>query len=218
MIARSIIRVACLLIAVVLLAACAEKRAPGHGVYMLIDTSGTYTKELEKARQIINVILTRLYPGDAFAVARIDSGSFSEKDIIAKVIFDERPSLANQQKRQFKEQIDDFVKTVKPARYTDITGGILQGTEFLKEKKLGTNTIIIFSDMQEELDKRYKRDLAFELKDYNVIAVNVVKLKSDNFDPKKYLERLEVWETRIQEGGGNWKVTNDLDQLEKIFQ
>ena len=44
---------------------------PGHGVYMLIDTSGTYTKELEKAQQIINVTLAKLYPGDSFAVDRL---------------------------------------------------------------------------------------------------------------------------------------------------
>ena len=39
-----------------LLAACSsdDKEVPaghGHGVYMLIDTSGTYTQELEKARR-----------------------------------------------------------------------------------------------------------------------------------------------------------------------
>ena len=62
------------------------------GVYMLLDTSGTYAQELEKAQQIINFTLSRLNPGDSFAVARIDTGSFSEKDIVAKVTFDDRPS------------------------------------------------------------------------------------------------------------------------------
>ncbi|MEX2327872.1 MAG: VWA domain-containing protein, partial [Pseudomonadales bacterium] len=66
-----------------------------RGVYLLLDTSGTYTEELEKARQIINYLLSILESGDSFVVARIDSGSFSEKDIIAKVELDSRPSAAN---------------------------------------------------------------------------------------------------------------------------
>jgi len=63
-----------------------------RGVYLLLDTSGTYTQELTKAQQLINYMLAMLEPGDTFAVARIDSGSFSEKDIVAKVVLDGRPS------------------------------------------------------------------------------------------------------------------------------
>ncbi|WP_455366713.1 hypothetical protein [Kaarinaea lacus] len=204
---------------ILLLAGCGggESRAPGHGVYMLIDTSGTYTKELEKAQQIINVTLAKLYPGDSFAVARIDTGSFSEKDIVAKVTFDDRPSMANHQKRLFKEEVDKFVKTVSPAKYTDITGGILQATEFLNEKGTGKKTILIFSDMKEELEEGYKRDIAFELKGFDVVAINVTKLRSDNIDPKEYMARIDNWEARVVAGGGTWRVTNDMDQLEKIF-
>ncbi|MCK4910269.1 MAG: hypothetical protein KAR83_01440, partial [Thermodesulfovibrionales bacterium] len=43
------------------------------GVYMLFDTSGTYTQELDKAQSIINYLLGTLAPGDSLAVARIDS-------------------------------------------------------------------------------------------------------------------------------------------------
>ena len=205
---------------VLLLVGCGgggESKAPGHGVYMLIDTSGTYTEELEKAQQIINVTLAKLYPGDSFAVARIDTGSFSEKDIVAKVTFDERPSMANHQKRLFKEEIDKYVSTVRPAKYTDITGGILQATEFLNEKGTGKKTILIFSDMKEELEEGYKRDIAFELKGFDVVAINVTKLRSDNIDPKEYMSRIENWQARVVSGGGTWRVTNDMDQLEKIF-
>ena len=52
------------------------------GVYMLLDTSGTYADEIGKAQQIINYTLAQLEPGDSFALARIDTGSFSEKDIV----------------------------------------------------------------------------------------------------------------------------------------
>lgn len=191
---------------------------PYHGVYMLIDTSGTYTKELKKAQQIINVALSKLYPGDSFAVARIDTGSFSEKDIVAKVTFDDRPSMANHQKRLFKEQVDKFVKHVVPAKYTDITGGLLQAIEFLNEKNTRKKTILIFSDMKEDLERGYVRnDIKFDLKNFDVIALNVTKLNSDNIDPKEYMSRLDNWKFRVESGGGNWRVSNDMDQLEKVF-
>jgi len=189
-----------------------------HGVYMLIDTSGTYTKQLKKAQQIINIALTKLYPGDSFAVARIDSGSFSEQDIVAKVTFDDRPSVANHQKRMFKETITKFVKTVKPAKYTDITGGILQAVEYLNEKNPRKKTILIFSDLKEDLKEGYVRNVNLKMKGFSVVALNVTKLQSDNYDPQKYLDRLEDWQFKIEGGGGAWKVTNDMDQLEGIFK
>ncbi len=184
---------------------------------MLLDTSGTYTKELKQAQRVISFSLLKMKPGDSFAVARVDTGSFSEKDIIAKVTFEDRPSRMNQQKRAFLEKIDKFVKSVKGSAYTDITGGILQATEFLNERNPGKKTILIFSDLKEELRKGYKRDIDFQLQGFKVIALNVTKLRSDNIDPKEYLDRLENWRSRVEEGGGEWKVINDLERLESLF-
>jgi len=189
-----------------------------RGVYMLMDTSGTYTKELRQAQKVINYILSQLGPGDSFAVARVDTGSFSEKDIVAKVTFQDRPSATNQQKRVFREQIDKFVKTVKGSAYTDITGGILQGIEFLNEAETGHNTILIFSDLKEELRKGYKRDIPLSLNQYSVVALNVTKLRSDNVDPKEYLDRLANWRSKVESGGGKWRVINDMARLEKILK
>ncbi len=198
------------------LTACGEPAPTNKGVYMLLDTSGTYTKELKKAQMIINVILARLNPGDSFAVARIDTGSFSEKDIVAKVTFDERPSVTNREKRNFRDRIDKFVRKVKPAQYTDVTGGILQASEYLNEKKPGRKVILIYSDLAEELKKGYVRDrIQLPLDGFEVIALNVTKLGSDNVDPRKYLGRLDKWESRVNSGGGKWKVINDMDRLEK---
>ena len=198
------------------LAACDEPVAQNRGVYMLMDTSGTYTEELRKAQQIINAMLTRLDPGDSFAVARIDTGSFSEKDIVAKVTFDDRPSMANKEKRQFRDTVGQFVKSVKPARYTDITGGILQASEYLNEKNTGKKVIVIFSDLAEDLQKGYVRDISLPLDGFEVIALNVTKLRSDNIDPREYLNRLSEWQSRVESGGGQWRVVNDLDGLDKL--
>ena len=202
---------------VFLLTACGEPVNRNTGAYLLLDTSGTYSNELEKAEHIINYTLTKLGPSDSFAVARIDTGSFSEKDIVAKMTFNDRPSTANQQKRQFSERIAAFTGSVKSAPYTDITGGILQGIEYLNEKGTGRKVIFIFSDMKEELMEGYVRDVPLELDGFEVVALNVTKLRSDNVDPKQYLERLEDWKSVVEAGGGSWRVINDLDRLEKLL-
>jgi len=202
-----------------LLSACSNTAGPTNsGVYLLMDTSGTYTKELGNAQKLVNVMLVKLEPNDSFAVARIDTGSFSEKDIITKVTFNDRPSEANRQKRHFREAMDMFVKNVKPSRFTDITGGILQAAEYLNEKGSGKKTILIYSDLKEELPEGYVRDIPFQLEGFDVIALNVTKLHSDNVDPREYMDRLEEWQRRVEEGGGSWRVINDMDRLERILQ
>lgn len=196
---------------------CSESGPQNTGVYLLMDTSGTYTKELGEAIKLVNVILVKLEPSDSFAVARIDTGSFNEKDIVAKVTFDDRPSQANQQKRHFRESLDKFVKKVKPSRYTDITGGLLQAVEYLNEKGTGKKTILIYSDLKEELPEGYVRDIPFQLQGFDIVALNVTKLNSDNVDPREYMNRLEDWQRRVEEGGGQWRVINDMDRLERIL-
>jgi len=201
----------------IFLCSCTDQVSYSKGVYMLVDTSGTYTTELSQAQRIINFTLAKLNPGDTFVVARVDTGSFSEKDIVQKQTFEDRPSMANQQKRLFKEGINNFVDKVKPSSYTDITGGMLQAIEFIDEAKPGIKTILIFSDLKEEIQAGYNRDIPLNLDGYRVIAINVTKLRSDNIDPVEYLDRLEDWRNKVESGGGQWQVINDLERLEPIF-
>ena len=197
---------------------CVDQRSHSHAVYMLVDTSGTYAQEAGKAQVIINYLLGSLQPGDSLAVARVQSRSFSEKDIVAKATFDSRPSQENAQKRAFRERIENSFRAVSGSRYTDITGGLIQGAEFLNETGAGSKTIIIFSDMQEELDKVTQRDFPISLKGVRVVAVNVVKLKTDNIDPRKYVGRLEAWQKRVETAGAReWRVINNLDRLDAIL-
>lgn len=203
---------------IVLSSSCTTDTTPRNtGVFMLIDTSGTYTEELTKAEQIIRYTLSKLDATDSFAVARIDTGSFSEKDIVAKASFDDRPSAVNRQKRLFAQQISEFVENASPSPYTDITGGLLQAVEFLNEKGTGKKTILIFSDLKEDLEAGYIRDIDVELEGFEVIALNVTKLRSDNIDPREYLGRLEEWQGRVEKTGGHWRVINDLDGLEGLL-
>ena len=202
----------------ILLVSCSSGRSPANtGVYMLLDTSGTYATELIKAEQIIRYTLSKLGETDSFAVARIDTGSFSEKDIVAKASFDDRPSAVNRQKRVFAQQVQEFVEKASPSPYTDITGGLLQAVEFLNEKGTGRKAIFLFTDLKEDLQEGYVRDIAVPLAGFEVIALNVTKLRSDNIDPRAYLGRLEEWQGKVEQGGGEWRVINDLDGLDGLL-
>ena len=135
-----------------------------------------------------------------------------------KATFDARPSQANAQKRSFQARIDDAFRSVPGSQYTDITGGMIQAAQFLNEAGAGTKTIIIFSDMQEELDKVTVRNFPISLKNIRVMAVNVVKLRTDNVDPRLYMGRLDQWRTRVEKAGASeWRVINDLDHLDRIL-
>lgn len=201
-----------------LLVSCSTESTPTNtGVYMLLDTSGTYAEELEKAEQIIRFTLSKLGETDTFAVARIDTGSFSERDIVAKASFDDRPSAVNRQKRVFAQQVADFVDSADPSPYTDITGGMLQAVEFLNEKGSGRKVIFLFTDLKEDLQEGYIRDIEVPLGSFEVIALNVTKLRSDNIDPREYLGRLEEWQGKVEKTGGEWRVINDLDGLDGLL-
>lgn len=197
---------------------CADNRSHSNGVYLLIDTSGTYAEQVTKARKIINYLLANLNAGDSLAVAKVESRSFSEKDIVAKVTFDRRPSQANLEKRAFNQKIEAFAKNIKGSAFTDITGGLIQAAEYLNEANPGHKTIIIFSDMQEELGKETVRDFPIKLTGIRVMAVNVTKLSTDNIDPRRYLDRLAWWEKRVRDAGAtDWLVINDLEHLDKVL-
>ena len=105
------------------LGGCAPSAPRNTGVYLLVDTSGSYNRQVTKAEQITLYALSRLQSSDSIAVARIDTGSFTEKDIIAKATFDDRPSTANQQKRAFASRLEKFIDQSAPAPYTTSQGG-----------------------------------------------------------------------------------------------
>ncbi|WNO10322.1 VWA domain-containing protein [Teredinibacter sp. KSP-S5-2] len=208
-----------LVLALTLVTGCGEEtqtKQYSQGIYLLLDTSGTYTQELSKAKQIINYMLAMMEPGDTFTVARIDSASFSEKDIVAKVVLDARPSVSNKQKREFAATIDAFVQEVKSSAYTDISGGLLQAIEHLNEASVAKKTIMIYSDLKEDLPKGYVREFDMPLDGFQVKALNVTKLRADNLNPQEYLDRVEYWRYKVEQGGGRWTVINDLDKPEAI--
>jgi hypothetical protein len=196
---------------------CGESSPKTRAVYLLLDTSGTYAEEVSKAQSIANYLLGTLESGESLGLARIDSESFTEKDIVAKVTFDTRPSYANQQKRAFRQNLDRFVESVNGSSHTDITGGVLQAVEWLNETGAEARYVLIFSDLEEDIREGYIRDFPIDVSGVHVVALNVTKLRSDQIDPRVYQDRLRAWEARVTSGGGTFRVLNDLDRLDGLL-
>ena len=72
--------------------------------------------------------------------------------------------------------------------------------------------------MKQDLKSGYVRNIPVPLKGFDVVALNVTKLHSDNVDPREYLDRLKVWRKRVESQGGHWRVINDLDHLESLLK
>ena len=67
----------------------------------------------------------------------------------------------------------------------------MQVTEFLNETGVGEKTVLFFSDIEEDLVKGYIGNFPITQTDMREVALNVMKLRSDNIDPRDYLIRLE---------------------------
>lgn len=208
-----------LLLAAAGLSACAgPMQEHTRGIVLLIDTSGTYAKQLDKVRRIVGAILLKLEPRDSVAIARIDTASFSEKNMLARTTLPDSEGAANAEKQVFNARVLKILETEEPSPYTDITGGLLEAVEYLREKDPGRKQILIFSDMEEDLAKGYVREeVPLKLQGIEVVALNVTKLRADNFDPRKYMSRLDAWKARVEKGGGHWKVINDVDHLDGLL-
>jgi len=94
---------------------------------------------------------------------------------------------------------------------------MLQAIEYLNEAGVGKKSVLIFSDLKEELKKGFIRDIPLQVGGFDVVALNVTKLRSDNVDPREYMDRLSMWQSRVESGEGTWRVINDLERLDSVI-
>lgn len=200
------------------LSGCSEPQPRNKAVYMLVDISGSYIKELEKAKKLTGYLLTQLDSGDSITLSTIDSKSFTQKNTIGQVTFDDRPSLVNQQKLQMQHLMEDFTeRRTQGSAYTDISGGVIQAAQQLNNTDAGEKYLILFSDLAEDLPHDHTRNLSIKLDGIHVVAVNVTKLSTDNLNPQDYVARLDGWQSAIESGGGHWRLVNDWKQADQML-
>jgi len=205
-----------LALAAVVLAGCGSG-PHNKAAVVLIDISGEYAGELEKARRVTSLLLGRLEPGDSIAVAFIDNTSYSDRNFIARADFDHRPSVANDEKRMVRKELDAFLERFsKPSYHSDLTGGILLARDFLERTEAAEKQIFLLSDLDEDLKPELDRSGPLKLDGIDVVAVNVIRRERDNIDPERYRERVRHWQERVTQDGGQWDMVNEIDRLQRM--
>ncbi len=209
------------ILAAVLAGSCSSGAQYAHAVCALVDVSGTYADQKE---EVVNVIrrglLPRLTPGDSLFVIRIDDESYKKANVEGGMTLDVRPSKANAQKLAFATQMDKFAAKRQRSRFTDIRGAMMLASEYLKETGAGQRTMVVFSDMEEDLPKGVKRTLAAdEFAGMRILAMNVKKLNGDNMNPSVYRQRLASWQQQVKSHGAKeFAVVLEPEKLDELLE
>ena len=208
------------LAAVALSLSCTSGAQYAHAVCALVDVSGTYADQKAEVVEVIRKgLLPRLTPGDSLFIIRIDDESYRKQNVEATVKLDVRPSRANAQKLAFASQLEEFARRPIRTQHTDIRGAMMLGAEYLRESGAGRRTMVVFSDLEEDLPRGVKRELApDELKGVHVVAMNVKRLAADNADPSAYRQRVSGWEKQVtSHGAADFKVVLEPEKLAEML-
>lgn len=209
------------LLALPLVLSCSSGKNYAQAVVALVDVSGTYA---DQKPEVVNVIkrgiLPKLLPGDSLFVIRIDDESYRKANVEGQMTLDMRPSKANAQKLAFASRMDQFASKHMSSRHTDIRGAMMLGAEYLKETGAGLRTMVVFSDMEEDLPKGVKRTLApDEFAGMRILAMNVKKLSADNANPTVYRQRLASWQQQVKSHGAKeFQIVLAPDKLDELLE
>ena len=208
-------------LALPLLLSCSSGKNYAQAVVALVDVSGTYA---DQKPEVVNVIkrgiLPKLQPGDSIFVIRIDDESYKKANVEGGMTLDVRPSKANAQKLAFASQMDQFAAKRQRSRHTDIRGAMMLASEYLKETGAGQRTMVVFSDMEEDLPRGVKRTLApDEFAGMRILAMNVKKLSADNMNPSVYRQRLASWQQQAKSHGAKeFQVVLEPEKLDELLE
>ncbi|HEX5057258.1 MAG TPA: VWA domain-containing protein [Gammaproteobacteria bacterium] len=202
-------------------AGCSDSKQYETAMCALVDVSGTYAQEKPNVVRAIKAgLLPELEPGDSLFLITIDSNSYNEEDLRAKLTLDYIPSKANEQTLAFAKTLDAFAKNDMHSSHTDISGAMMLCSDYLKNTGSGNRAIITFSDMREELQSGLKREFRpTEFEGTDIAALNVIKLNKDTMDPEIYRQRMADWEKRVMAAGAkSWTVILDATKIPEYME
>ncbi len=202
------------------LAACEERSATASAVYGLLDVSKSYFREVDKALRTLRVTMGFMRAHDSFAVAEIGACSFTDDAVLLSFTAPDRPTERQRLVAAYGQKLADHGGRIKAANFTDIRGALLQAAQTLAARQAATRTIVLFSDLEEELPSSCRRDTALPvtLRDMDVIATNVTRLPEDNRDPARYARRLDGWRQLVEAAGARWRVAPDPTEVTALFR
>ncbi len=218
---KKIIKISIAATTLFLSAGCSDSKQYETAMCALIDVSGTYAQEKPNVVRAIKAgLLPSLEPGDSLFFITIDSNSYNEEDLRAKVTLDYIPSKANEQTLAFAKTLDEFAKGDLRSSHTDISGAMMLCSDYLKNTGSGNRSIILFSDMREELQPGLKREFRpTEFEGTDIAALNVIKLNKDTTDPEIYRQRMTDWEKRVLAAGAkSWTLILDATKIPEYIE
>ena len=155
---RSFTALGLALAALVILGGCSDNRPYETAMCALADTSGTYADQKKNVARIIKAgVVSEMMPGDSLFLITIDSNSYKEENLKNKLTLDYIPSRANEQRLSFAKSLDKFAGGSERSKYTDISGAMMLCSDYLKSTGSGHQAMLIFSDMQEDLEHGLRR-------------------------------------------------------------
>jgi len=193
------------------LAACEERRDDAASIYALLDVSGSYFRELDKAVRALRVMMGFMHAYDSFAVAEIGACSFTDEAVILRFTAPDRPSERQRLVAANAQRLAGYAAKAKATSFTDIRGALTQAAQQMAARPAATRAIVLFSDLDEDLPAGCRRQAALpsSLKGLDVIATNVVRLPEDNRDPQRYTRRIDGWGKLVEAAGARWRVIPD---------
>lgn len=193
------------------LTACEERRDDAASIYALLDVSGSYFRELDKAMRALRVMMGFVHAYDSFAVAEIGACSFTDEAVILRFTAPDRPSERQRLVAANAQRLAGYAAKAKATNFTDIRGALTQAAQHLTARPAATRAIVVFSDLDEDLPAGCRRETALpsSLKGLDVIATNVVRLPEDNRDPQRYTRRIDGWRKLVEAAGARWQVIPD---------
>ena len=192
-------------------AACEERRDDAASIYALLDVSGSYFRELDKAVRALRVMMGFMHAYDSFAVAEIGACSFTDEAVILRFTAPDRPSERQRLVAANAQRLAGYAAKAKATNFTDIRGALTQAAQQLTARPAATRAIVLFSDLDEDLPAGCRREAALpsSLKGLDVIATNVVRLPEDNRDPQRYTRRIDGWRKLVEAADARWRVIPD---------
>jgi hypothetical protein len=188
-----------------------EERLPNAAVYALLDVSGSYFRELDKAVRALRVMMAGLRAHDSFAVAEIGACSFSDDAVLLRLTAPDRPTERQRLIAAGAQRLTEYAGRARATNFTHIRGALPPAAQYLAAREAERRSIVVFSDFEEDLQPTCRRDtpLPRELAGMTVIATNVTRLPEDNRDPARYTRRLEAWRKLVEAAGARWQLMPD---------
>ncbi|WP_084420494.1 hypothetical protein [Henriciella litoralis] len=202
-----------------MLAGCGAVTSNSRAVFMLVDASGTYAKEVPDAVVTAKLVTSKLNSNDLIAFGQIGSCSFTDDSLIVRTTLPGTPSQAAYTKQDVFGRLDAYGETFEATSWTDIRGGLRYAAEELAQSDQSEKIIVIVSDLVEDVSPACDTSrISLDLEGVTVVATNVTKLSSEASNPDAYSDRLAMWQATVEDAGGTWVHANTRDRLlEKIF-